>query len=432
MFAARLFPLSLVIAVSVALSAGGPLSAGQAFLREATEANVNQRYTIESVTVGGIPVDKAKLPSSLRRRLGDLVGARCDMNTIGEMASALRREMHLRSVNEHLSKGSEPDRIRVNFEVVKREVAFEISVPKFLYHSRQGWSGEIDSSAHAGPNTFTVGAVSNGDDLTERFSGAVARYQNTHVFSDKVRFALVYENYQEQWTDSTRGAILNEGSATGPDLYKTRRNLAPELTFSPVKNLSVSAGMSFEQMQSENTLTGSRAANAATGELSYARTFEGEKRQQIDAKYDIRVGLHAAGSNYGYSRHAISLRYELKSGHQIATDELTAGTISGDAPFFERFVLGSSSTLRGWDRYSINPLGGNRAIHNSLSYGYQSGGKTAEVFYDCGALWNRGNNTGGVRHSLGIGYRQGIFVLTMAVPVIDGHVVPVFMAGMNY
>lgn len=428
MFAARLFPLSLLMA----FSAGAPLSAGQAFLREATEANVNQRYTIESVTVGGIPVDKAKLPSSLRRRLGDLVGARCDMNTIGEVASALRREMHLRAVNEHLSKGSEPDRIRVNFEVVKREVAFEISVPKFLYHSRQGWSGEIDASAHAGPNTFTVGAVSNGDDLTERFNGAVARYQNSHVFSDKIRFSLAFENYQEQWTDSTRSAILKEGQDLGLDLYKSRRNIAPELTFAPVKNFTVSAGMSFEQMQSENNLSGSRAANAATGEFRYARTFEGETQQQIDARYNVRIGIHAAGSDYGYARHSISLRYELKSGHQIAFDELTAGTISGDAPFFERFVLGSSSTLRGWDRYSINPLGGNRAIHNSLSYGYQFGDKTAEVFYDSGALWNRGNNTGGVRHSLGIGYRQGIFVLTMAVPVVDGHVVPVFMAGMNY
>jgi outer membrane protein assembly factor BamA len=133
----------------------------------------------------------------------------------------------------------------------------------------------------------------------------------------------------------------------------------------------------------------------------------------------------------------ISLRYEVKSGRQSAADEFTAGSLSGNAPMFERFVLGNSSTLRGWNRYAIDPLGADRIVHNSLTYGYQLGERTVEVFYDCGMLWNTGNSTNSARaaqprHSLGVGYKQGVFILALAFPVIEGKVAPVLMAGMNY
>jgi outer membrane protein assembly factor BamA len=115
----------------------------------------------------------------------------------------------------------------------------------------------------------------------------------------------------------------------------------------------------------------------------------------------------------------------------MASEEIMGGTIAGNAPSFERFVLGTSSTLRGWDRYSLDPLGGTRVVHNSLTYGYRVGEGTAQVFYDCGALWDA-ERAAQLRHSVGVGYRQGVFVLTMAFPVVEGRITPVFMAGMNY
>jgi hypothetical protein len=412
------------------------LLAGQTLLHEAADSNVNQRYTIESVSIGGVRVERAKLPSSLRRRLTSMIGGRCDMAAIEQIASDLRKELRLRSVNQHLLKGSQPDRIRVNFEVVKPDFAFDISVPKLLYRSGQGWTGEVDASSHAGQNTFTLGAVSNGDDLTERFTGMVARYEDAKFFTDKLRFGVGFENFHEQWTDSTRGAVGAAGPLSGVDLYRSRQNIAPELTFAPVKFLTISAGVSLERMESEAPAVGMTAANAATAELHYGRKLERDTSQQsIDARYNLRMGLRGLGSDYSYSRHVVSVRYEVKAGRQIASEEFTAGALSGEAPSFERFVLGTSSTLRGWDRYALNPLGGNRTVHNSLTYGYQFGERTAEVFYDTGALWNAGGTAArspGARHSLGVGYRQGIFVLTMAFPVVEGRISPVFMAGMNY
>lgn len=401
------------------------LHAGQSFLQVAAETNVNQRYTIESISIGGVQIENTKLPSSLRSRLAALVGERCDVERLQNLAVDLRRELHLRAVSQRLLRGSQPDRIRVNFEVVQTDVAFDVSVPKFLYHSQQGWSAELDARARAGKNTMSVGVLSNGDDLTERYSGISARYENARLGTDRVRFGLAFEDYRTQWSNSTLRASPDF------DLYRTRRNVAPEVTFAIARPLTVSAGLSFEEMKLNTG--GSLASNAITGEVHYGHRFEGNGalQQKLDARYNLRAGARSLGSDYAYSRHSVSVRYEIKSGRQTASDEFTAGAIEGHAPSFERFILGSSSSLRGWDRYNLDPLGGNRVIHNSVTYGYQMREGTGEAFYDSGALWQSGHITP-VRHSAGIAWRQGVFVIAMAFPLVEGKFSPIFMAGMNY
>jgi len=108
------------------------LLASQEFLRQAAETNVNQRYMVESVSVAGVQVDEhspSRLPRTLRHRLKELVGSQCDFAMLQELSAQIRREMRLRSVTEHLSKGSAPDRVRVNFETVRRDLAFDVSLP---------------------------------------------------------------------------------------------------------------------------------------------------------------------------------------------------------------------------------------------------------------------------------------------------------------
>lgn len=416
----------------VLYSLAGPyLLASQEFLRQAAETNVNQRYTVESVSVAGVPVDEnspARLPKTLRHRLRDLVGSQCDFAMLEDLSIQIRRELHLQSVTEHLSKGSAPDRVRVNFEVVRRDLGFDISLPKFLYHSKQGFTGEVDASTRIKQNNFTFGVVSNGDDLTERFSGLTARFESAPIGSDRVHLGVGFEDYHEQWNDSTRVAA----ATSGLDLYRARWNVAPELTVAVARPLTVSFGMSFQNTESESPAVGSRSANAATLDVRYGHKIEGDHVQQtIEGKYSLRVATHALGSTYAYARHLITGRYEARVGRHTVSDEMLAGSIAGDAPFFDRFVLGSSSTLRGWDRYEIDPVGGSRVIHNELTYGYRLGQGTVEGFYDSGALWQTDRGAT-LRHSLGVGYKQGIFVLSMAFPIRNGHIEPVFMAGMNY
>jgi hypothetical protein len=407
------------------------LHAGQAFLREAAATNVNQRYVVESVSVAGVEVDQlapSRLPTSLRQRLKSLVGERCDVATLEDLSTQIRRELHLRTVTEHLSKGSAPDRIRVNFEIVRRDLAFDVSLPKFLYHSKQGWTGELDASTRIKQNNFTFGIVSNGDDLTERFTGMAVRYDSAPIASDRVHLGVTVEDYHEQWSDATRNAV----APSHLDLYRSRWNVAPQITFAVAKPLSVSLGASFTTLDLESPNTGSQAANAATLDVHYGHKIEGDTLQQsMEGRYSLRVATRALGSTYAYARHLISARYEAKSGKHTVSDELVAGSMTGEAPFFDRFVLGSSSTLRGWDRYEIDPVGGSRVVHNELTYGHRIGEGTLEGFYDTGALW-QSDRPATLRHSLGVGYKQGIFVLSMAFPLRNGRIEPVFMAGMNY
>ncbi|MDE3195427.1 MAG: hypothetical protein KGN84_03730, partial [Acidobacteriota bacterium] len=184
-----------LLALSACTLFGRP--ADEELYRAAAESNINQRYTIESVAVAGVQVDEAKLPNRLRQRMNALIGKRCDMATLEDLASELRRDLHLQQVSHHLLKGSEPGRVRVDFDVVRKPV--DVSVPQLLYISQLGFTGEVTASAHAGQNTFMVGATSNADDLTERFTGVLARYENSHLGSDRVRFALGFEDYNEQW-----------------------------------------------------------------------------------------------------------------------------------------------------------------------------------------------------------------------------------------
>jgi len=108
-------------------------------------------------------------------------------------------------------------------------------------------------------------------------------------------------------------------------------------------------------------------------------------------------------------------------------DDGWGGMILGTAPLFERFVLGNSTSLRGWNKFDVDPLGGNRVVHNSVEYHYG----VFQVFCDQGAVWDSGQ-AAVARTSVGAGLRQGIFSVALAFPLRDGRMDPVFMVGMNY
>ncbi len=414
----------------ILLGAAAGLAAGQSFLREVSETNVNQRYLIESVSLGGVELDQlesSRVPARLRDRLKALIGENCDMAALEDLAADIRRELHFHTVSEHLLRGSAPDRIKVDFDAAGRDESFDVSVPRLLYTSQEKGTGEIDANIGFEGNKLTVGAVSNGDDLVERYTGLTARLDTTGLGTDRLHGSLTFEDYRETWNTATQF----EAGASGLDLYRTRWNVAPQLTFIAAGPVAVSVGASFEQMEF-GAATPNRSANAATLDVRYGRKIEGNAFQhRIQGKYSLRVATRALGSTYSYARHMISFKYEATSGRHVAADEFTAGAIVGDAPFFDRFVLGSSSTLRGWDRFLLDPLGGNRVVHNEVSYGYRIGPGAVEGFYDAGAIWQSGGPAV-VRHSVGVGYKQGIFVIATALPVRDGRIEPVFIAGMNY
>jgi hypothetical protein len=415
------------------------VAAGQGFLAKevAAEANANTRYIVEAVQITG--ETGLKLSRSLQTAFQQLVGSHFDPEHLDELAREMRKELHLRSVTPHLLRGSQPDTVRVDFEVHRRSIVFDVTLPKFLYHSKQGWSAEgTASTTIARNNRLSFGLVSDGGTLAERYAGSAAVYENTHVGTDRIHLSFEFDQLHEQWNRATLMAL--DSNPKDPQTYRERRNFQPSVTIVLARPLLLQVGASLQQLEMQpssftpvNQESGfTQSANALFATIRFHRQFEApQQTQEVVVDYNIRSASRAIRSDFTYTRHHWDFAYTLSRGNQTIQDEFTAGFISGQAPFFERFVVGTSSLLRGWNRFEIDPLGGTRLVHNSVTYRYRLPQITGQVFYDAGSLWH-GNGDSGIRHSLGVGVSKSIFTLAVAFPVRKGQIDPVFMVGMNY
>lgn len=409
---------------------GGFLFAGT----QDSEFNVNTRYTVETVLVSGdgwtsnLGTDphSDRISSVLRHDIVALIGAKLNPAALDQMANRLRREFHARTVEHHVLRGQTPEFVRVIFEIKLRPTRFDLSVPKFLYSTRQGWSGALEGAATvASHNSFTMGIVSDSDQLAERFTGVTARYENTSLGNGRARLGFQFETYHDTWNGNT--LALQPGDSSVGNLYRARENFQPEATLVLARPLTLTVGASFERLQDESG-PAEAAANTMFTTLRYHELLEdSENPQALDATYSLRMAGRALGSDYIYARHRWDFRYTWSRGRTVVIEDLSAGMIAGRAPLYERFVLGNSSTLRGWNKYDLDPLGGNRMIANSVDVRYG----VFQIFYDTGAVWDQ-NESATFRHSAGIGVRQGIFSLALAFPLREGRIDPVLILGMNY
>ncbi len=397
--------------------------------------NVNSRYIVEAVDVTGY--NFAKLTDALRDRVNALVGQPYNTEAIEDLSRDLRKEIHAKAVTQHLAKGSNPEMVRLVYDVTRRTAGLDISVPKFLYHSKQGFSGQVEASAAIAKNqTVAFGVVSDGDELIERYAGINARYENFHVGTDKLRFRFLFEDYHEQWNRTTTDALANPSLLTpaqqteSPDIYRYRRNYQPVFTIVVAKPLQFTVGASVQQLSEALPSIRTESVNSLIFGLHFHKQLGTAEDilNTFDIEAEVKTALKALDSDYDYTRYRWVGGYNWTKGHQSVSDVINLGFISGRAPLYDRFVVGTSSLLRGWNRYDIDPLGGNRLLHNSAEYHYRLG----YVFYDCGALWSLGK-VPTLRHSLGIGVRQSVFSVAVAFPVRnDGRVEPTLLVGMNY
>lgn len=396
------------------------------------EMNVNTRYTVESVELAGD--NPAGISTGLRGDLTRLVGAKVNPSALDDLATRIRRELHVRAVTHRLLRGQKPEHVRVVFDVRGTPAKFEASVPKLVYRSNGGLTGLVEGTATVGSQAFTFGVVSDGDALAERYSGIVARYEDKRLASDRVRFRVDLESYREQWNQATTNALTQPGAASDTSgIYRTRQNIEPLVTLVLSRGapgvVSLTVGTSFERLQTQFPAARTESANAMVTTLRYHRRVEGSdaNQQDWDAGYSLRAATSLLGSDFAYARHQGNVEYVYSWGRNQVLDDLTAGAITGRAPLFERFMLGNSTMLRGWNRFDLDPLGGNRVVHNTVEYRY----RLFDVFYDSGAIWDQGQ-TPMLRHSVGVGVRQNGLYAAMAFPVKEGHIEPVFMVGMNY
>jgi hypothetical protein len=420
-----------VVAVRSVLTADGAarvifLVASTAPDRDAD--NVNARYVIESVSVEGVPDNR--LTQELRDDLKKLVGTRPDWRAIDRLLDRVHDELPGFDVSRRMSRGSLQGRLRMVLRIrpgeAMRWLHFAPSRSKLLYHTDQGWSGLVE--ANIGSRDWRVSpfvAASNADDSVEEYSGYGVRVEARNTGSEELGLALTMSTSTAHWRDATRQAL---SLTLSPEMYHKRSTVSPALTVAFTPSLHVSGGVSITELEFSEGSLPSQAANAYMLSVGY-NTMSGRRRREqgAEAALDVTVGSDTLRSDFDYERYLAHGSYRRRWGRNLLLVSGMGGGISGAAPLFERFTLGDSTTLRGWDKYDIAPAGGTRVGHASVEYRNRG----VAFFLDGGSIWNAADERR-PRFSTGLGYHEDNFFATLAFPLNTSNLRAAFMIGARF
>jgi hypothetical protein len=240
-----------------------------------------------------------------------------------------------------------------------------------------------------------------------------------------------YFDFHLKWKSETELALTSNPDV--PGIYRERRGVEPVVTFAFDPRLRLSVGASVTELQMQYPQIHHLNANAGTASLIYEDNLEALRGpdHHISANYNIRSASHSLDSDFVYTRHQGEVKYRATSGHNEFVASGIAGLITGRAPLFERFSLGNTSTLRGWNKYDLSPVGGDRMAHGSFEYRFTN----LAVFYDVGSVWDK-TQSRETSHAIGLGVHSrgddGNWFFTLGIPIRSGHVQPLkplFMFG---
>jgi hypothetical protein len=393
---------------------------------ERSTQNVNARYTVESVQLQS-PAFK-RLSRSLRTEIDSLVGQKFDPAVVGELARKIRTQIHKR-VTHKIERGNTPEHVRLIYLASETPIQDQPEVTKVRYHHKQGWTGGVEAGMEFGPTRIEVGVQSDADELLERFAGVNAGFST--AFGDRVRAQFAFEAFHQQWNNATIEAL--RANEDVPGIYRERYHMKPGIAVLVAPGLTLSGSVSIQHFETQFPAARHQAANALETTLRYSsRWRESDSHgQELDAGYTLRAATNLLGTDYVYTRHAVHADYSVRHEKHLVHAGFLAGQLNGDAPLFDRFSLGNTRTLRGWHKFDIAPLGGNRVVHASVGYRYRAIG----FFYDTGSVWDHGQESE-ERHSVGVtlalgALRDGPYI-TLAFPLRYGAVQPLFMMGMNF
>jgi Omp85 superfamily domain len=405
------------------------------------EGNVNSRYMVERVEIQNF--DESRLSQSIRDEIKKLIGEKLDQTKANDIQQRIEDELKPKHyVIKRVVKGSDRQHIVVVYEIRNvRWIPFIAQPPQhLLYHSKQNFSAVVTAPIPLGDGVrLLLGAADDQDQLIERFAGFQLGFETTRVATNRLGFALRYSRYHERWQPSTVA-----GDTTS--IYRDRNTFEPSVTFAFDPRLRLTAGLSTSELQMQYPEIHRANANAVVGSLTFDHAWKrpDDVRHSLRASYEIRAGNHNLDSDFIYTRQLAQGEYVYGHGKQQLLLSFLAGRIGGNAPLFERFSLGNTSTLRGWNKFDIAPFGGNRVVHATMQYGVggvrigtRNGGRHASIdfdfqlFYDVGAVGDHGSPIQ-AKHSVGfgIGPTDGFFI-GLGFPIRSG-VTPVFMTGFRF
>jgi hypothetical protein len=309
-----------------------------------------------------------------------------------------------------------------------RWIPFARSRSKFVYHSDAGWSGVHDIPMGNREHRVTAGfAYDDNDTLVEEYSGVRLRFESRHIGSERVGASLEASWLNNTWRAPVLAALGANPGVPAP--YRRRITVEPTVTVAFTPHVRAVGGLSLSSLESLEHSPDSQMASALTGALLYNQRWERGRRthQTVEAGYELRASVDGFGSDLDYKRHFGRVRYQFEHRRTAFIAEVFGGGITGSAPLFERFTLGDSSTLRGWNKFDIAPIGGNRVFHQSLEYRFYG----AALFVDAGSVWEDGGPHD-LRTSTGFGFHHDNVFLTVAFPLSTPGKSATFLAGVRF
>jgi outer membrane protein assembly factor BamA len=406
------------------------------------QANVNAKYPVDEVDIRGVP-DK-DIPADLRKDVEALKGKPLDPDEAERLHARLRAAFPEYEVSRQTSRGEKSGTITVVFSLHRSEwsrpLRFEPLKANALYHSDQGWGGYLDVGGGDGNWRVTpIFALDTADDLPEEYSGLGVRFETRKLGTERLGASLEWTWFENSWRAQTVAALAF--NPTLPPLYDDRTSLTPLIKFAITRQLWISGGVSIAELDPLDPLDldcscgidRSQMANAVVGTIGYnllPRSSKARDHHAFDVTFNVRSGMHELESDVEYTRSLAQAGYSYHEGNHRVLISGMGGVINGSggttAPIFERFTLGDSRTLRGWNKYDISPAGADRMIYGSVEYRYQA----FAMFLDAGSVWNNGTERK-FRVSTGVGIISGPFFMTLGFPVNTSDFRAVFSIGVH-
>jgi len=391
--------------------------------------DANARYLIERVEVRGI--SESDVAADLNAEVQTLVGKPLGSEDVDQVEAKVRTAFPNYNVSRRVIRGGRSGEIRLLFTLEQREstrwLRFTPMKSTLLYHSDQGWGAFLDFPISGRDFRVTpIIAIDHGDELVEEYSGFGVRVESRKLGTERLGASFEWTTFDEDWRDATLAALVaNPGL---PGAYDDRTTVTPLVNFAVTRQLSVGGGVAITEIEPLSGAPESQMANAYIGRVRFDSQWDRAAADHaLDAQFTVRSASETLESDFTYTRYFGQAEYEYrKSKHTVLASGLVGG-IDGTAPLFERFSLGDSRTLRGWNKYDIAPAGGDRVFHTSLEYRYRG----FALFLDSGTVWDTGVDKR-VRVAAGFGFHSDPFFMTLGFPLNTDDVRAVFTTGVRF
>ena len=169
-------------------------------------------------------------------------------------------------------------------------------------------------------------------------------------------------------------------------------------------------------------------ANAAVASIGYDRRWkdDSDAEHHIDASFGVRAGTRDLESDLDYKRYLGQGSYRFDFGRHHVQATGMAGGITGQAPLFERFTLGDSTTLR----VGTSTKSRRRAATACSTRRSSIAIPGFALFLDIGSVWDAGTERQ-VRVSTGFGFHAGPAFLVVGFPLNTDNLTAVVSLGLR-